>query len=262
MKQTPKVSIITVVYNGITHLEQTIQSVLDQNYDNIEYIIIDGGSTDGTVELIRKYDDQIAYWVSESDAGIYDAMNKGIVKATGDIVGLINADDWYEEEAVSVVVDTFTKTDADVVHGSMRIIKESGESFVKASLINIDNLKKGMLLNHPTVFVKISLYEKYGMFDTSYRIVADWELMMRWFLKDVHFVATPETLANFRMGGVSSEHLKKSFKEKHRMRKELAVYRTIDWYYLYDTLKSVLPAEKLLNISLYRQKNRALSVNL
>ena len=254
MSISPKVSIITVVYNGIAHLEQTIQSVLNQNHDNIEYIIIDGGSTDGTVELIKQYEDRIAYWISEPDAGIYDAMNKGIDKATGEIVGLINADDWYEEDTVSLVVDTFEKENADVVHGSMRIIKESGEGFIKFASVDISNLKKGMLLSHPTVFAKKELYDKYGYFDTSYRIVADWEMMMRWFLKNVHFVSTEEVLANFRMGGVSSEHLKNSFKEKHRVRKEFEVYSMIDWYYVYDKLKSVLPSDKLLNISLYRQK--------
>jgi len=254
MSQTPKVSIITVVYNGIVHLEQTISSVLGQSYDNIEYIIIDGGSTDGTVELIKQYEDKIAYWVSEPDGGIYDAMNKGLAKARGEIVGLINADDWYETDAVSVVVETFEKENADVVHGSMRIVKESGESFVKMAESDISNLKKGMLLNHPTVFAKKSLYDQYGNFDTSYKIVADWEMMMRWFLNDVHFVPTKETLANFRMGGVSSEHLKRSFVEKHRVRQEHKVCSGIDWYYVYDKLKSVLPADKLLNISLYRQR--------
>jgi len=250
----PKVSIITVVYNGIKYMEQTILSVLGQSYDNIEYIIIDGGSTDGTVEIIKQYEDKINYWVSEADDGIYDAMNKGLAKVTGEIVGIINADDWYEKDAVSIVVDTFDKKNTDVVHGSMRIVKESGESFVKIAYDDIGNLKKGMLLNHPTVFVKKSLYEKYGIFDTSYRIVADWELMMRWFSKDVDFAPTKETLANFRMGGVSSEHLKRSFLEKHRVRQEHKVCSGIDWYYVYDKLKSILPADKLLNISLYRQK--------
>jgi len=251
---TPKVSIITVVYNGIAHLEQTILSVIGQNYDNIEYIIIDGGSTDGTVELIQKYEDHIAYWVSEPDAGIYDAMNKGLAKATGDIIGLINADDWYEDDAISIIVDRFEKTSADVVHGSMRIVKESGESFVKMAESDISNLKKGMLLNHPTVFAKRSLYDKFGNFDTSYKIVADWEMMMRWFTNGVDFVSTKKTLANFRMGGVSSEHLKRSFVEKHRVRQEHQLCGNIDWYYVYDKLKSILPADKLLNISLYKQK--------
>jgi len=253
MSKTPKVSIITVVYNGIAHLEQTINSVLGQTYDNIEYIIIDGGSTDGTVELIKQYEDQIAYWVSAPDAGIYDAMNKGLAKATGEIVGLINADDWYEEDAVSVVVDTFEKENADVVHGSMKILQE-GSSFVKTVEKDLSRLKKGMLLSHPTVFAKKSLYDQYGIFNTSYKIVADWEMMVRWWLKGVKFVGIEATLAHFRMGGVSSEHLKKSFEEKHRVRNEYNMNDLFDWYYAYDKIKSVLPANLLLNISLKRQK--------
>jgi len=254
MYKSPKVSIITVVYNGIAHLEQTIQSVLNQTYDNIEYIIIDGGSTDGTVELIEEYEDQISYWVSEPDAGIYDAMNKGIKKASGEIVGLINADDWYEDDTVSTVIKTFEKDNSDVVHGSMRIFKENGERIVKMAYADISNLKKGMLLNHPTVFAKRYLYEKYGNFDTSYKIVADWEMMVRWYLEGMKFRNIDETLANFRMGGVSSAHLKRSFKEKHRVRNTHKMNALVDWYYLYDRLKSILPAEKLLNISLAKQK--------
>ena len=148
----------------------------------------------------------------------------------------------------------FQQSDVDVVHGSMQIIKEDGESFIKIASADIRNLKKGMLLNHPTVFAKHALYVKYGMFDTSYRIVADWEMMMRWWLNEVKFIGRDDTLAHFRMGGVSSEYLKKSFKEKHKVRKEHNLYNLMDWYYMYDKMKSVLPAEKLLNISLYRQK--------
>ena len=262
MHKHPKVSIITVVYNGIAHLEQTIQNVLNQSYDNIEYIIIDGGSTDGTVDLIKRYADRISYWVSEPDGGIYDAMNKGIANATGEIVGLINADDWYEVDAVEKVLQTLESGEADVVHGGMFILKEDGEGFVKSAASDLSHLSKGMLLNHPTVFAKRSLYEKYGGFDRSYRIVADWEMMMRWKFKEVKFVAITDRLANFRMGGVSSEHLKKSFKEKHDVRKTYATYRMLDWYFIYDKLKSILPAEKLLKISLNKQKKKGLRVNV
>ena len=254
MHQVPKVSVITVVYNGIAHLEQTIRSVINQTYENIEYIIIDGGSTDGTVELLEKYDEYIDYWVSEKDSGIYDAMNKGISKATGEIVGLINADDWYEKDAVANVVENFINSNSDVVHGSMRIIKESGDSFVKKVETDLSTFSKGMLLNHPTVFVKRTLYERYGYFNTNYKIVADWELMLRWWLQGISFVGVNATLANFRMGGASSAHLKKSLEEKHCVREENALIQVIDWYYLYDRVKSLLPASLLLEISLQRQK--------
>jgi len=254
MQKTPKVSIITVVYNGIEHVEETIKSVLEQTYDNVEYIIIDGGSNDGTVELIRKYEEQIDYWISEPDNGIYDAMNKGLAQATGETVGLINADDWYERDAVEKVVRRFQNSNADVLHGSMRILKENGSEMIVQAEENLERLKKGMLLNHPTVFAKRSQYAKYGFFDTSYSIVADWEMMLRWWHQDAQFEALDDVLANFRMGGVSSEHLKKSFLEKHRVRKKHNITGIVDWYYVYDRLKSVLPADKLLNISLYRQK--------
>ena len=248
-----KVSIITVVYNGIAHLEQTIQSIINQSYQNIEYIIIDGGSTDGTLELLQKYDEKIAYWVSEKDNGIYDAMNKGIAKATGEIVGLINADDWYETNTLELVVNAFEKQEVDVIHGSMEIISADGSSFTKKVKHDLSTLKKGMLLNHPTVFVKKSFYEKYGVFNTSYKIVADWEMIFRWWLSGAKFIGIEETLANFRMGGVSSLHLKKSLVEKHKVRQVHGVVGKYDGYYLYDRLKSVLPATVLLKISLLRQ---------
>ena len=254
MNFQPKVSIITVVYNGVAHLDETIKSVRNQTYENIEYIIIDGGSTDGTVELIQKYDEHITYWVSESDGGIYDAMNKGIAKATGEIVGLINADDWYAKDAVAKVVDTFKSSNADAVHGAMEIVSEDGSSFVKDAEQDLARLSKGMLINHPTLFAKRELYQKYGGFDTSYQIVADWELMVRWWQEDTKFIAIDNCLAHFRMGGVSSEHLKRSFREKHRVRKSTGLYKKWDTYYLYDRLKSVLPARALLKVSLFRQK--------
>ena len=103
-KRKPLVSIVTIVYNGEKHLEQTIQSVLNQTYSNIEYIIIDGGSKDNTINIIEKYSDRLAYWISEKDNGISDAFNKGIAKSTGEIVGLINADDWYDFDAIKHVV--------------------------------------------------------------------------------------------------------------------------------------------------------------
>ena len=254
MQQAPKVSIITVVYNGVTHLEQTIQSVLKQTYKNIEYIIIDGGSTDGTVELIKKYDENIDFWISEKDSGIYDAMNKGIAKATGDVVGLINADDWYELDTVQNIVEAFTTSDVDVVHGAMQIVNDNGSGFLKKVNKSLDNLKKGMLLNHPTVFAKRALYDQYGLFDTSYNIVADWEMMIRWKTSAVKFIGIEKNLANFRMGGVSSEHLIASFKEKHTVRKAYDLYTYIDMYYVYDRFKSIFPTTVLIEVSLFRQK--------
>lgn len=110
MNENYKVSIITVVYNGAKTIEQTIQSVLNQTYENIEYIVIDGASNDGTQALVEKYVDNISYYISEKDNGLYYAMNKGIRKATGDIIGIINSDDWYGENAIKDIVDHFRET--------------------------------------------------------------------------------------------------------------------------------------------------------
>lgn len=120
-----KVSIITVVYNGVKNIEQTIKSVLHQTYSNIEYIVIDGGSTDGSLDIIKKYSDSISYWVSEADKGIYDAMNKGISKATGDLIGIINSDDWYEPDAIMNMVTAYEEN--TVLYGIIRTICNENE---------------------------------------------------------------------------------------------------------------------------------------
>ena len=253
MTKIPKVSIITVVFNGEAHLEQTIQSVLWQDYPNFEYIIIDGGSTDKTLDIIAKYEDYITYWVSEPDDGIYDAMNKGIKAASGEVIGLIHADDWYAPGTVSWVVDIMAVSGADVVHGAMNILKEDGKSIIKQAPKNLDKLAKGMLLNHPTVFARASLYEKFGLFDTAYAIAADWGMILRWWMNDATFYADDKVMANFRMGGTSSVHLKKSFEEKHTIRRKHTTYRLLDHYYIYDRMKHFIPAEVLLRISLHRQ---------
>ena len=125
MNENYKVSIITVVYNGAKTIEQTIQSVLNQTYENIEYIVIDGASNDGTQALVEKYVDNISYYISEKDNGLYYAMNKGIRKATGDIIGIINSDDWYGENAIKDIVDHFRENDVDLVYGQMITISEN-----------------------------------------------------------------------------------------------------------------------------------------
>ena len=161
----PLVSIITIVYNDEKHLEQTIQSVLNQTYPHTEYIIIDGGSTDNTVSIIKKYSDRLAYWISERDGGISDAFNKGISKVSGEIVGIINADDWYETDAVENVV--LSIKNYDVAYGNMMYWKNGERDMVVHG--RHDYLKHEMTLNHPTVFVKKYCYEQYGVFNNNVR---------------------------------------------------------------------------------------------
>ncbi|HBH62451.1 MAG TPA: glycosyltransferase, partial [Nitrospiraceae bacterium] len=170
--------IITIVRNGVKTLEKTIQSVLNQTYDNIAYIIINGGSTDGTLDTIRKYEDKIAYWTSEPDSGISEAFNKGITAATGEIIGIINADDYYEPAAVALAVSVLTQTGADIVHGMVQYRDVNGQ---KTELFSGNDalLYKDMTINHPSVFARRSAYEKIGLFRTDFRYAMDYEWLLR-----------------------------------------------------------------------------------
>ena len=197
-----KVSIVTVVYNGEDFLEETILSVVNQTYKNIEYIIIDGGSTDGTLEIIKKYEEHLSYWVSEKDDGIYDAMNKGISKATGTLVGLINADDYYDKHTVALVVESyFEQNRPNILYGDMLLVDDETNQQIKITP-SMKVLRKEMSLNHPTCFIERALYlEK--KYDTSYSISADYELIMYFVKKNKKFIYIPSLLAFMRMGGAS-----------------------------------------------------------
>lgn len=211
----PLVSIITVVFNGDKYLEQTILSVLNQTYSNIEYIIVDGGSSDSTLDIIDKYADKIDYWVSEPDRGIYDAMNKGINLATGKLIGIINSDDWYELDAVSEVIRTY-KDDSTIIYGLMRhIIEETPIEVYAAYPISIPN----KMIPHSTCFVPKLVYDKYGSFDLSYRSCADYQFVLRLHKEGVSFVMLEKILANFRFGGFSFKlhSLRESFNMRYSM---------------------------------------------
>ena len=204
MRDMPLVSIITVVYNGAGTIEQTIQSVLNQSYKNIEYIIVDGKSTDGTQEIIEKYKDSLAYFISEKDDGIYDAMNKGIRQAKGEIVGIINSDDWYEAYTVEKVVQAFAKdSKIGLVHGKINWIYLDGS--VKEQICKpLETLWYQMsAVYHPTVFVKRKIYEEYGLFDLQYRLSSDYDFILRLYSNHVRFEFIDSILANFRIGGQS-----------------------------------------------------------
>ncbi|MBN2781671.1 MAG: glycosyltransferase, partial [Campylobacterales bacterium] len=198
----PLVSIITVVYNGEKFLEDTIKSVINQSYDNVEYIIIDGGSTDGTVEIIKKYEAQIDYWVSEKDNGIYDAMNKGISLVTGDIIGLINADDWYEKNTVELIISVINENDKfDVVYGLIRYIKNEQELKIEAQN---HHFLSDRMIPHPTCFIKSKVYKKLGNYVNDYKSASDYDLLVRVYKNNCIFHKIDKVLANFRIDGISS----------------------------------------------------------
>lgn len=200
MPNNPLVSVVTVVYNGEKYLEQTIQSVINQSYGNVEYIVIDGGSTDGTLDIIKKYEDQIDYWVSEKDKGIYDAMNKGIQVATGEFIAFINADDWYEKNAIEHVIKAYNqKKNTDFFYGNLSYIKKNGE----VVLWEGNRGNKGLEIPHPTCFIRSSILKR-ELFNADFSIVADAELTLRLFNSNIESFYIDEVIANFRDGGVSS----------------------------------------------------------
>ncbi|TDE17460.1 glycosyltransferase family 2 protein [Dyadobacter psychrotolerans] len=208
-----KVTIITVVYNGRNTISSCIDSVLMQDYDNIEYIIIDGKSSDGTIEVIRSYENRIFRLISEPDKGIYDAMNKGLDLATGDVIGLLNADDFYESKTViSSIVETFKATGADGVFGDLQYVDAADQSKVTRNWV-AGIYKKGSFLHgwmppHPTLFLKKSVYKNFGFFRLDIGSAADYELMLRFIHKaGIKIAYVPRILVKMRAGGVSNSSI-------------------------------------------------------
>lgn len=207
-----KISIITVCLNSERTIEQTIQSVIHQDDGDYEYIIIDGNSTDRTLEIISKYNDEVSLVVSEADGGIYDAMNKGIALSTGDVIGIINSDDWYEPGAFQEVRKCFQDSHTEAVYGNLHLIYKNGQ--IETSIPDdISNMRCQMEIPHPTVFIRREAYEKYGAFDKTYQIAADYELMLRLYVNGVNFRYMNMALANFRFGGISSKKEEAALKE-------------------------------------------------
>lgn len=201
-----KVSIITVVYNGVKTIEQTIKSVLDQSYNNIEYLVIDGASTDGTQDIIEKYRSSISYFVSEKDEGLYDAMNKGIQHSTGDIIGIINSDDYYAPDVIHKVVHYFCKHDVGAVYGNTYVITKTGGIKQHSAENEIDKLWYYRAdLNHEAIFIKKSVYDKFGLYDLHYSVAADYDRMLDFYSNHVKFGYIDAGLIYFRRGGLSQE---------------------------------------------------------
>lgn len=231
-----KVSIITVVYNNVNTIQDAIESVLSQTYTDIEYIIIDGGSTDGTVEIIKSYGNKISKFISESDHGIYDAMNKGLKFATGDIVGILNSDDFYAQtEVISKVVQIFQENRIECMFADLVYIHPKNlEKIVRyydSSHFSPKKFAYGWMPAHPTFFVKREIYEKYGYFKTDYKIAADYELLVRFLGKfKISYFYYQAPIVKMRTGGVSTNNLKSNYtlnKEILRACKENNIYTNL-----------------------------------
>ena len=201
----PKITIITVSYNAVKTIEQTILSVVNQTYDNIEYIIIDGGSTDGTVDIIKKYKDKISYWVSEPDKGIYDAMNKGVAKVTGDWIYFLGADDWIYNDSVINQVREYLTNENDVFYGKVVLIDNHlNLKKVLDNVISYDDLMSGRMIHHQGIFIKSKVQKTY-LFDIKYQISSDYKVVLKSALARGKFKHISIFIANVRIGGISSK---------------------------------------------------------
>lgn len=220
MQNTPPVSIITVCRNSEKTIAKTIESVLHQSYSHLEYLVIDGASTDGTIDIIKQYEPKFngrMRWLSEKDGGIYDAMNKGVRLAKGTILGIINSDDWYEADAIQRVVNSYRKHGDAVYYGILRVMEDGKEAMLR--LVNWQFMYREVV-GHPAYFITKNIYNEHGLFRLDYKYAADYEFMMRLVHHKVPFVQINSILANFAQGGKSATHGVASYDEYLRIRHE------------------------------------------
>lgn len=236
-----KVSIVTVCWNSEKHIKSAIQSILDQTYSNIEYIIIDGGSKDGTLNIIREYEPQFngrMRWITENDTGIYDAMNKGIALTTGDVVGLLNSDDIYmSKNIVENVVNCFLENNIDSLFADLYYVKEDDTNKIvrKWKTGERNRFSAGWHPAHPTFFVKKQVYNTYGVFDLKYKIAADFELMLRFLEKhNISSYYLKRYILKMRLGGESNRSLLNIKKGNREIRNAFKKHQIeIPFYYTY-----------------------------
>ena len=209
-----KISIVTAVYNNINTIANSINSTLSQTYDNIELVVIDGGSNDGTLELLKSYGGKIDKFISEPDQGIYDALNKGIQNASGDIVGFMHSDDLFQDnDTLKRVAEAFKNNNVDSIYGDLLYVNKDDIDQVvrywKSGEYSKKKLGWGWMPPHPTFYMKRSRYDQFGGFTLDYKIAADYDSMLRYLGRHnitTHYI--PEVLVRMRVGGASNRSLK------------------------------------------------------
>ena len=213
-----KVSIITVCYNSEKHVRTAIESVLNQTYKNIEYVVVDGNYTDATMDIVKSYEPLFngrMKWISENDNGIYDAMNKGIAMSTGDLIAILNSDDIYiDAHVIEDVVKQIQSSETDTIYGNIKFVKSDNIEKVtrvwKSSMFIPNCFQKGWHPPHPAFFVKKKIYDQYGKFDISFDVSADFELMLRFLEKyNISTVFYDRFIVKMRLGGESTGSLKR-----------------------------------------------------
>jgi glycosyltransferase involved in cell wall biosynthesis len=217
------VSIITVSYNSVGTINDTINSVLSQTFKNIEYIIIDGSSVDGTIELVQSFGKRISKFISQPDDGIYEAINTGIKIATGDIIGILNSDDFFcDNLVIEKIVKSFQENDIDAVIGDVQFVDPEKTSkivrYYSSRHFNPRKFKYGFMPAHPSFYAKKELFEKFGFYKTDYKIAADYELLIRFlYIYKIRYKYIEMPFVSMRTGGVSN----KSFYSNYILNKEI-----------------------------------------
>lgn len=223
-----KVSIITSCYNREITIQSAIESVLSQDYPYIEYIIVDGASKDGSMSIINKYSDRIATIICDPDRGMYEAINKGIRVATGDIIGLLHSDDFfYANDTISQIVTECEKTNADLIYGNGLFVDFNNTSLVVRNWISgiytKSKVRRGWLPLHPTVYIRRECFGKWGLYDESFKIAADSDFLVRYLYEtNIKVSYLNEYIVRMRMGGLSTD--RKRMKQKWR--EDLKLYRS------------------------------------
>jgi glycosyltransferase involved in cell wall biosynthesis len=205
----PLVSIITIVYNNVQYIKEAIQSVLSQGYPRLEYIVIDGGSTDGTVEIIEEYRDYLSVFISEPDKGLYDALNKGIINATGDVIGILHSDDLFcNENVVSASIQRMLDTGSEFCFSDMVVVDNVSGKIVRYYMAHYFRrwmFRIGWLPPHPTTFIKKSLFDEFGLYSTEYKISSDYDFFVRiFFSREIRWTYLNLVTVKMRSGGASN----------------------------------------------------------
>lgn len=212
-----KISIITATYNSAGTVRDTFESVLKQTYSEIEYIVVDGASRDGTVDIIKEYEPRFEgrmRWVSERDSGIYDAMNKGLRMATGDIVGILNSDDYYtSDDVLETVADKMDRTDVDAVYGDIHFVNPDNLGkcvrYYSSKVFRPSLMRLGFIPAHPSFYCKRSMYEKFGGFDLDFKVAADFENLLRLiYVGHIKTLYIEKDFVTMRTGGASTSGVK------------------------------------------------------
>lgn len=208
-----KISIITITFNSEKTVRETFESIKGQNYDNLEYIVIDGDSTDSTLKIAEEYRDLITDIISEKDNGISDAMNKGIKRATGDLIGIIHSDDMLADNALSLL-NTAWDGEADVYYGNAIICDQNGKkTHILKSKSDLSEMPYRFAIVHPATFVTKKAYEKYGLFDLKFKCAMDYDLLLRFYKAGAKFKYIDDSLAIYRAGGTNQKYRKKTIDE-------------------------------------------------